>query len=820
MDAIASSHAAPPDPARPRLAPWVVGLASIVGLAAAVLLPTDLLPASAQLWVENLAQLFAAAFATAMAAQRVGRSPAGRERVAWILFAVGCLGWTVGQGLWSWFELIDGISTPFPALSDYFFLTFTVCTIAALLIFPFDTSSAELSQRVLDAGMVVVALGLVSWMVVIQPVVGSTQEDGLALALLLAYPLGDVAVVVITVLAVTRIVQARWPLLLIVAGLVSLSVSDSAFAYLVAVGDYDGGALDLGWVIGFLLIAVASAVRNGSSARPQVVEPAVPVPASDVIDGELIPRPGSPAGQAITPPRAAAPPSRWAMLPYLTVTAVGAVMLIQAASGELPTFAELGVGCFSVVLLLIRQYLVIRENNHLAGQLASSESLLRQQAFSDALTGLPNRALFRDRLAHALDLHARDLRHVSVLFLDLDDFKVVNDTLGHARGDELLVRVSERLRGAVRTGDTVARLGGDEFGILMEDSGDPHEVAGRVLDSLRTSFVLDGRHFDVGASIGVFALQPEDVSLDADLLLSRADTAMYSAKRSGKRRIVGYQAGMQLRELDEIELTDSVRDAVDRGRVTLVYQPIVDLQTGRLAGLEALARLSINGEAVSPETFLRAAHQAGQLGPLTKALLDTSCGHWAAWTREAGFDDGLRLHVNVAPSQIVSPDFPRMVSEVLAAHRVSPRVLMLEITETGIFADSHAVQEAVSELRGMGISVALDDFGSGYSALSHLQAIRLDAVKIDRSCIDRMNVDPRQETFLRALMRLAGDLDLEVIAEGVERPEQLAALRRLGCTLAQGFLLGRPIASQDVLESLANRSIISSLGRDLDQAAQ
>ena len=764
-----------PWPAAP---PTGAVLAVVVVLAVCQVLAVTASPDVFDRFVSNLAQLLAGAAATAAGAWRAA-GLVGRNRWSWGLLTAGTAAWTLAQGWWCWVEIVQDGATPFPSFADVGFIAFPLLAAAALLLHPAGGGRTGRWQRPLDALMTSAAVGLVSWETTLGAVVAvDVTENTLTSALLVAYPVLDVLLVVLAVLTLARSTRGRTPLALVGAGLVAFSVSDSAFAYVAATGGYVGSSLDLGWVAGFLLIALAA-------LSPRDV---------DGTEG--------PAGREHTVRRASA---RAAFLPYVPVAAALVVTAALAVGGRQLDGGELLTAGLVVALLLARQYLALRDNGRLAAELAVREAELRHQAFHDGLTGIANRALFRDRLEHALQLHARDLRPVSVVFLDLDDFKVINDTLGHAAGDELLVRVAERLTGSVRTGDTVARLGGDEFAVLLEDGGDPLQIGDKIAGGLTTPFTLRGTSLQVHASIGICALSADDPPIAADELLARSDTAMYSAKRSGKDRIVTYSVGMSLAELQDQELRQALRTAIDDRRVRLAYQPIVELETGRVLGLEALARWR-NGDAdVPPDVFIPLAERTGLMPALTADLLTEACGQLADWTR--GRHEPLTVHVNIAPSQLIAPGFVHTVGELVTRYRLLPGRLVLEITESGIFADLDAARRTVVQLRTLGVGVSLDDFGVGYSSLAQLNSMPLDSVKIDRSFLTTIDTDARQATFLRAVLRLADDIGLQVVAEGVERPSQVRALRELGCEFAQGYLLGRPMDGADVPALLERRAL-------------
>ena len=722
----------------------------------------------------DLAQLTAAAVASACCALAALRTD-GRARRSWVAVAVGCAGWAVGEGIWSWFELVRGVDTPFPSAADLGFLLFPAGAAAALLLHPARGSEHAQGRRILDALVATSAIALVSWETALGAVLAAGADDRFALTVALAYPLSDLLLLLLVVLILSGASGSRTQLGLLAAGVASLSVSDSGFAYLTSVGSYDGGAIDLGWVAGFLLIALAPFGRDVTAAVPR-----------------------------LAPGRT----DRWIFLPYVPVGLAGIVTLARLLAGNAPSSLQLGLIGVVVLLVLVRQYLTLHENATLTGELAVRESQLRHQAFHDALTGLANRSLFQDRLGHALDLHGRDLRPVAVLFLDLDDFKLTNDTLGHGAGDELLVRVSERLLAAVRTGDTVARLGGDEFAVLLEDGGDPVTVAAAIETALRAPFTLKTSTVKMGASIGVVAVEATDAPTTPDELLARADTAMYAAKRSGKGQLRVFAKGMSLSELSDQRMGVSLAASVAADELKLAYQPIVSLDHGRPEGVEALARWHHMGRDVPPAEFIAVAERTGVIGELTTWVLGEACRQVAGWSR--GSTRLLQVSVNVSPAQITDPAFVGVVLDQVKRHGLRRGQLVLEITESSLLTEVTVAREVVSALRAGGVRIALDDFGVGYSSLSQLHAIELDILKIDRSFIDQIDEDSRQIRLLRSLLRLGADLGLQVVAEGVERPAQLDLLRELGCQLVQGDLLATPLDASEIPAAIDRQLVPAS----------
>jgi diguanylate cyclase (GGDEF)-like protein len=484
--------------------------ALLVAVCAAGVVSTALLPSSVAPLVSDVTQAVAAGAATAATARHAARCAGRRLRVAWWLLSAACASWFGGQVYWA--ALAARGEAPFPSLADVGFLGFAVLAVLALVVHPAGGGRTGRVQRFLDAAMCTGAVGLVSWQTALGAVLREDAGHDVVVRLLLAaYPVADTALVVLAVLLVTRTAGDRRPLNLVAAGVTSLAVADSAFTYLAATSSYDGGLADGGWTLAFVLLAVAGLYPPPADAD-------------------------APAGGRSRTGTAAS------LLPYAPVAVALLTALVQGLAGTPLSPGEMLSATVVITALIVRQYMTVRENVRLADDLAAREAQLRHLAFSDPLTGLANRSLFLDRLQHALALHARDMRPVAVVFLDLDDFKAVNDTLGHAAGDELLVRVSERLTGALRGGDTVARLGGDEFAALLEDGGDPLEAAARITTAMAVPFTVAGRTRAVGASTGVVALGAGDAATGADELMARADSAMYAAKRAGKGCVVQHGA--------------------------------------------------------------------------------------------------------------------------------------------------------------------------------------------------------------------------------------------------------------------------------------
>ncbi len=426
------------------------------------------------------------------------------------------------------------------------------------------------------------------------------------------------------------------------------------------------------------------------------------------------------------------------------------------------------------------------------------ERQLTQQAFYDSLTGLPNRALFRDRLDRALVRTGRRRGAVAVLFLDLDNFKLVNDSLGHQVGDQLLVEVARRLQTCVRSADTVARLGGDEFVLLLESlssEADAGPVADGIAAMLATPFRLDGREIVVTASIGI-AVGDAGAEL-ADSLLRNADAAMYRAKARGKGCHAVFEPSMQTDTLARLELEAELRQALERNELRVHYQPIVPLQSGRITDVEALVRWQHPTRGlVPPIDFIPLAEETGLIVPLGLWVLEQACLQTAAWHREFPTAPPLVVSVNLSPRQFQMPDLVEEVSRVLAITGLPAACLKLEITEGVIMRDVEATIATLWRLRTLGIQLAIDDFGTGYSSLAYLRRLPLDVLKIDRSFIMGIGENAEDKAIVQAILSLAKSLGLSVTAEGIETAEQATMLSGWQCDRGQGYYFARPLDAE------------------------
>ena len=436
------------------------------------------------------------------------------------------------------------------------------------------------------------------------------------------------------------------------------------------------------------------------------------------------------------------------------------------------------------------------------------EERLVHQALHDPLTALPNRALLLDRLGHALERADRDEACVAVLFLDLDDFKVVNDSLGHEAGDKLLVEAAERLAGCLRPGNTLARLGGDEFVVLLEDVRGRGEAAGtatRIAEALREPFSL-GAHEEVfvSTSIGV-AVGTTDEGLPDDLL-RRADMAMYEAKRKGKAHHEVFEPRMDDLALGRLRLGTDLRRAIEREEFRVFYQPEVELSTGQIVGFEALVRWEHPEHGlVSPARFIPVAEETGMIVPIGRWVLEEACRQAKKWREQRPNGPPLAMSVNLSARQFCHPDLARDVARALRETGAEPASLILEITESAVMEDARSTIDTLRELEALGVGLAIDDFGTGYSSLSYLRRFPVDYLKIDRSFVDGLEKDSGDTVLVSGIVDLAHALGLKVVGEGVETAEQLGLLRKMGCDLAQGYHFARPLPDEEAGSLLAER---------------
>jgi diguanylate cyclase (GGDEF)-like protein len=431
---------------------------------------------------------------------------------------------------------------------------------------------------------------------------------------------------------------------------------------------------------------------------------------------------------------------------------------------------------------------------------------IRHRALHDPLTGLPNRLLFLDRLQQASE---RQRRHpdslTAILALDLDRFKLVNDSLGHTAGDELLAAAGPRLKQAVRSSDTVARFSGDEFGILLEDIGGEHDaidMAQRIAGVFTRPFVLDGDEHFVTTSIGIALAEGGELAED---LIRDADAAMHRAKERGGARYELFDEALRGRAISRLRVENDLRRALERDELILHYQPVIALRDHAMASVEALIRWDHpqRGQ-ISPAEFIPVAEENGLIEPIGRWVLDHACRQAARWYRDRPDSPPLTMSVNLSAAQVANPGIVDTVATAVRASGLDPSCLALELTESIMFGDSDELTQTLLALKSLGVRLVLDDFGTGYSPLAYLTRLPLDVLKVDRSFVDGLGIEPRDTAITEAIVAMSRALSLQVIGEGAETEEQVAELSRLGCDLVQGFHFSAPVPAGEITRMLAH----------------
>jgi diguanylate cyclase (GGDEF)-like protein len=432
---------------------------------------------------------------------------------------------------------------------------------------------------------------------------------------------------------------------------------------------------------------------------------------------------------------------------------------------------------------------------------------LHLQATHDSLTGLPNRVHFFNLLAEAIETALTSNEFdFAVLFLDLDRFKTINDSLGHVIGDKLLVALAERLKACIRPGDVVSRFGGDEFTILVRKYAsmeDPVEIAERLQKTLAVPFIIDEHEVFTSASVGITLAnrrqnRPED-------FLREADTAMYEAKAAGRSRYEIFDREMHVRTVDRLQIENDLRKAIEREEFRVFYQPIVDLETGKISDFEALIRWEHPQHGlIPPSNFIPVAEETGLIVPIGNWVLEESCRQVSEWKKDFSAVDSVTVSVNISTKQLMHPIFSRTVHDILGRYDMDPHCLKLEVTETAVMGNPELALRILSELCGFGVYISSDDFGTGYSSLSYLHRFPFERLKIDRSFIGKMDTDEKSEEIVRSIITLGQNLHMNVVAEGVETASQLKLLRAFGCHAAQGYLFSKPVPASHAEKMLLN----------------
>ena len=726
--------------------------------------------------VGELGSVMASAFAAccAVAAARVTR---GRQRMAWKCLSVGLFGWVTSDVLWSYFTHFVADAPPSPGVVDLGYLLLPASACLAALFVPFGGVRSSL-RIVLDGLLVTTALFAVAWTTFLRDLFELGHVSSLGFAVSVAYPVGDAAMLTFALVIVAQSPPGlRLSPALLAVGATLLGVADSAYVFAASHGADASNIVVLGWMTGLYAIGL-----GGLATRR--------LPATSI----------------------RATPRTVFWVPYVPVPFAVVLGARELFAGE--SVPILVAGLVLIFVALTRQFLLLDENRRLLAAVVD-------MALRDPLTDLANRALFNDRLAHAIELRARTGAPVGVLVADLDDFKLVNDSLGHPVGDELLRSVGDRIRSAIRPGDTVARLGGDEFAILVEDAPEiAEQIADRVVQAFEEPFTVEGRSVDVRLSIGL-ATAVGEAEVSAEELFKRADLAMYSAKRAhAGLRIFTPEMRRNATELNlpsqqdraggcggvaRIDFLGDLRRAIDEHELELVYQPKVSLRTWKAVGVEALIRwphpqLGL----LEPADFLAFARENGLMEALTDFVLDRALEDAASW-RDAGFD--MPVAINLSAPSLNDETLPGTVLSALAKHGLPPAILTVEITEDVLVASVARARSVLDELRSSGVRVAIDDFGSGYAAMTYLHEFPVDELKLDRQFIGPIVHDERAASIVLSVVNLAHEFGLTCVAEGVEDRATAQLLKTYGCELAQGHYFSKAVPADAIRRCCAPTEI-------------
>lgn len=693
---------------------------------------------------------------------------------AWGWMVAGQLSWIVADALYSWYEDVVGAS-PFPSPADLCYFGGYVLMAAGMWVLVRARRRGRDLAGLVDSALITVALGLVSWLTIAAPIARAADEPLASRLIAAAYPLADIVLLAFLVRLLVGPGARTAAFRMLTSAVVVLLVADTAFTVLEATSGYAGGALDLLWLASYVLWGAAAL---------------------------------HPSMTAISEPEDGRPTLTRRRLTALTV----AVLVAPAALAvELilrrPLDAWPVTACSVVLfgLVVVRMYLAAREIETAAAARDLARSRLAHEAAHDPLTQLANRAHAVELIEAALDRAGRSGALVGLLFIDLDDFKSVNDRCGHGAGDEVLRETARRLRAHVRGGDAVGRLGADEFVVLVEGPAEDEalvDLAERLAVALRRPVATGEREVVVGASIGVAVAR--DPGADAEALLHEADAAAHRAKGRGRGLVEIFDDRLRREHRTRVELEQAIRTGLERGEFLVHYQPIVDVASGAVVCVEALLRWDRPGRGlVPPDEFIPTAELSTLICDLDRWVLREVTARAAAWT---GRRADLTVAVNLSGRHLADPDVVADVMGALEGSGLPPGRLVLEITET-VLVDQPSALGRLRALQGLGVSISIDDFGTGYTSIAQLQHLAANTLKIDRSLVGAG--DPASAALVRLVVDAAHAFGLEVVGEGVERAEDLAALRSCGCDQAQGYLFARPRPEAELVVDLP---VVAPLG--------
>ena len=694
------------------------------------------------------------------------RHKRAENRRAWMLILTGLMSFLAGDIV---YYILDATSdsTPFPSPADALYLAMYPLVILGLLRLIRQIAPGRDWPSLLDAAIAAVGTFAVLGVLVIDTYVADGSLEWAGRVISVCYPVMDVALVAVAVRLVGVVPLRRPAFALLAAGLCSLLVADTIYGVLNSAGSFEtGGFADLFWLGFYVLIGAAA------------LQPAIP---------KAVQVPGFSSGQLSR--------SRLAMLCLMTL-AVPTIDLVWGGPAD---------KALTAVTSMLMFVLVLGRLAGLMGVVLRSE----QRARLDALTGLANRLLFDEHVAQSVERGGDGV--ISVLFVDLDDFKVVNDSIGHQAGDDLLIAVADRLRSCVRTEDLVARLSGDEFAVLLESAVDKAHaisVVRRLQEQMRNPVVVGGREVLISASIGL-VVEPRSMVDRPQALLQAADVAMYRAKSKGKGRFEIFDHEMYKEQLEILDLKGDLAVALERGQFEVFYQPIVNMGDERIVSIESLIRWHHPTRGmITPDRFISLAEQTGLIVPIGRWVLRESCRQLSRWQAQMPQTAPRTVSVNLSARQLHDPDLVKDVMSAISDAGLNPWQLTLELTESMMIDEFERASRVLEQLRTSRVQIAIDDFGTGFSSLSYLRRLPVDIIKIDRSFVAEMRNSTTAEALVRMVIELAKVLDLRTVAEGVEDEAQAEQLSTLLCDEGQGYFFARPQPAAQIRALLSPRSTV------------
>lgn len=740
---------------------------------------------------------------------------------AWLFIVLAQISFLLGDLLWMIYEAVLHIE-PYPSLADLFYILYYPLVLGGIFLLPRHKQNrfAQI-RRVLDALIVLLTSSLMLWIYLIDPLVSDlAQETTLVKFLTIAYPAGDIVLLAALIILIYNYPeeQSCSPFIFLILSMVVQIGTDILFSIQSLSESYTSGDwLDIGWVFGYFFIGLAGVVQTKMCGSSLKVDSDKTFPFfrrwhfSDFMNKLSI------------------------GMPYFSVV-LAYILLVVYESNPTSTnhFTHVLVVGVVIMLVMVRQHLVLLENDKLnqellaaladvrekSSSLEDTNGILKQEidhrkqverqlsfdALHDALTKLPNRTLFLDRLTHAIDFSKRNTDFAfAVLFLDLDQFKSVNDSLGHTIGDELLIQFASRIKECLRKSDTFARMGGDEFAILLEDQNakiESVDVSNRVQKMLLDPFTILGQDFYMTVSIGIVNEKIRDYE-NAESILRDADIAMYHAKDLGKAQYQIFNTPLRTEMLSKIKLENQIRTSLNEKRFTLHYQPIYSIIDDHLVGFEALVRWDHPQYGLLyPADFLAIAENSGLILELGEWVLYEACHQMKQWIEQYPLVRSLSISVNLSGRQLNQTNLVRTLKNTLKKTALPAKNLHLEITETALIENQAHAAKLFDDLHAMGIELQIDDFGSGYSSIGYLRHFPVDTIKIDKCFVQDLGSDYKGTQIVLSMIKIANDLGMKIIAEGIETKVQLDQLKTLSCQYGQGYLLSKPLPPQDIAELL------------------